>query len=415
MYISESAFWQPALTKSFEQDFNTSQRAAFCVYSGKGVSELRSFLAELFRAMTEDMNQDDDDTEYDEEYDEDVADTTPDVEMETGNEGDDEDYDEARMHTQQPSTHPHTNSATLPRQPTHDASNVSYYPELAIQREDTIRASPLPSTPSAEPHPAANLRANGQAHGQTTATQNFNVSRRTPARGFGYQPIVETSSSPTPSDVASNRSTGTNQSNGAFFRTYQDAVSSSRSNGARTPDLIFAEIGHGRGAGNASSHMNLLAQSHARRGLDLAIPSNATTGLSSHGTTLAMRSSGSQIDVRNAITHDRAQVLADSSNSYRRSSDALVTWPHVQGEPIALSRSTSPTTRELHDSVQSALSATVQESRENVEGRGRRVKRSLRNTINAAETFLFGRGTNSAMHDGNAGWSYGVDSGQQRR
>jgi F-box and leucine-rich repeat protein GRR1 len=337
--------------------------------------------------------------------------------METGNEGDDdEEDDEDRMHTQQTPTHSNSNPAALQRQPTHDASSISHPPEFAVQRERTIRPSPPPSTSSAEPRAVTNVRVNGQ----TTVTQNSNVTRRTPARGFGHQPIVETSTSPTPSDVASNRSTGTNQSNGAFFRTYQEAASSSRSNGAQTPDLIFAEIGHGRGAGNnTTSHMNLLTQSHARRGLDPVTPYNVIASSSSHGITQAIHASGSLVDVRNGVTHDRTQILADSSNSYHRSSDGLVTWPHLQGEPVASSRSSSPTTRELHDSVQSALGATAQESRETAEGRGRRVKRSLRNTINAAEnyasSFLFGRGTSSGVHDGNAGWSNGVDSGQQRR
>jgi len=55
-------------------------------------------------------------------------------------------------------------------------------------------------------------------------------------------PIVEGSNSP-PSDEASVRS---NQSNGAgFFRSYQGV--SGGVNGVLTPDLIYAEIGHGRG------------------------------------------------------------------------------------------------------------------------------------------------------------------------
>jgi F-box and leucine-rich repeat protein GRR1 len=237
-------------------------------------------------------------------------------------------------------------------------------------------------------------------------------------RAFGQQPVVETSTSPTPSDVPSTRSAGTSQSNGAFFRTYQEAASSSRSNGAQTPDLIFAEIGHGRGTNNtASQHMNLLTQGHARRGVDTIPSFNATAGPSSHSTPQAVRSSGSQIDIRNSLGHDRAEVLNDSSNSYRRSSDALVSWPHVQREHVSPSPSSSPTTRELHESVQSISS---QDNRDVTEGRGRRVKRSLRNTISAAEnyasSFLFGRGGSNGTPEGNAGWSSsGMDNGSQGR
>lgn len=84
-------------------------------------------------------------------------------------------------------------------------------------------------------------------------------------------PVVEPPHSPAPSDVASNRSTHTNTSNGAtFFRTYhlnqgigqshinssatlvglggESILAVSRGNGALTPELNYAEIGHGRGA-----------------------------------------------------------------------------------------------------------------------------------------------------------------------
>lgn len=182
-----------------------SQRAAFCVYSGKGVSELRMFLSELFRTMTEDMNEDDD-TEYDDDY-EDVDDTTPDAELETGNEGDvDEEYERTHIHNP-----PHSNSTSVRLRPGQNATNPSHHPEVALPRDRTVRGPPSMISP--EPRPFINGRINSQ----TTATQAAGASRRTTARVFGQQPIIETSTSPTPSDVASNRSTGTNQSNGAFF------------------------------------------------------------------------------------------------------------------------------------------------------------------------------------------------------
>jgi len=311
------------------------------------------------------------------------------------------------MHVQHPHTPSNLNSVGVQHRPAHSSLNTSHHSETALQRDRTIRPPAQPYVASPDPQPATHARANGH----TTAGQTSNVSRRTPARAFGHQPIIETSNSPTPSDLASNRSTGTNQSNGAFFRTYEGVASSSRSNGALTPDLNFAEIGHGRGAVNNGSHTT---QSHNRRGMDPIAPFSAIANSSSHGITQAMHSSGSQLDVRNG----HMQVLADSSNSYRRSSDGLVTWPHVQSEAIASSPSTSPT-RELHDSVQSALGVSVQESREAAEGRGRRVKRSLRNTISAAEnyasSFWFRRGASSAAQDANAEWSNGMDSGPQAR
>lgn len=389
-----------------------SQRAAFCVYSGKGVSELRNFLTELFNSITEDMNQDDD-TEYEDEYE-----TTPDAEMETGNEGDDdEDYTRSRDHNHYAHAHSqqHLSSAGHQARLAHGIMNLSSHPELAIQRDRTIRASATQVVASPEPRPAVSGRMNGQS----TNGQTSNASRRTTGRAFGQQPVVETSTSPTPSDVASNRSTGTNQSNGAFFRTYPEAASSSRSNGALTPDLNFAEIGHGRGAANNSnSHVNLL--SHTRRGIDPAIAFSPMAGPSSQGISQTIHSSASQLDVRNGTAHDRAHAMSDSSNSYHRSADGLVAWPHVQHESASPSPPASPTTRALHESVQSALSASAQDSRETAEGRGRRVKRSLRNTFVAAESFansfLLGRGaSNGVVHSGNTNWSHGTDNGAPER
>jgi len=355
------------------------------------------------------MNQDDD-TEYEDEYD-DLAETTPEAEMETGNEGDDE-FDRSRTQFHHSHSHSNSNSTGFQQRSAHGITNISHHSELVMQRDRTVRASSQVSTIV-----APDLRSpNGRANGQVTAGPGSSSSRRTTTRAFGQQPIIETSTSPTPSDVASNRSAGTNQSNGAFFRTYQEAASSSRSNGAQTPDLVFAEIGHGRGANNtAGQHMNLL-QGHTRRGLDSTPPFNVVAG--PFYIPQAMHSSGSQIDVRNSVGHDRAQVLNDSSNSYRNSSDGLVAWPHVQDDTMSPSPSSPPTTRELHESVQSALGISPQDGREATEGRGRRVKRSLRNTFSAAEnyasSFLFGRGGSNGIPEGNAGWSNnGMDNRSQ--
>ena len=337
-----------------------SQRAAFCVYSGKGVSDLRNFLTDLFNTITEDMGQDDE-TEYDEDYD-DAAETTPDAEMETGGEDDvDDDY------THHSRAQDHTTHFQSQQPPNAGNSRSQFYahqPELALQRDRTIRGTPVPlAVVSPEPRQASGSRM-AIHNGRLT---NGDATRRTSTRAFGQQPVVETSTSPTPSDVASNRSTGTNQSNSAFFRTYQE-FHTGRSNGALTPDLNYAEIGHGRGANNGS------AQAHPRRGLDQLGP--PTTRLPE-----------SQSDLRNGnlLQEDYHQGIA---------------WPNVRNESASPSPPVSPTTRELQESVQSALGA--QSTRDNGEGRGRRVKRSLRNTISAAEsfasTFAFFRTGSNGVH-----------------
>ena len=307
----------------------------------------------------------DDETEYDEDYD-DAAETTPDAEMETGGE-DDVDDDYARhFRAQDHTTHSQSQQQLLisagSSRSQFYAGVVAHQPELTLQRDRTIRGTPVPpALISPEPRTAS---------GSWTAIHNGRLTngeapRRTSTRAFGQQPVVETSASPAPSDVASNRSTGTNQSNGAFFRTYQEFhTHTGRSNGALTPDLNYAEIGHGRGANNGST------QVHPRRGLDQ--PGPPTTQLPE-----------SQSDLRNGnpLQEDR-QVMA---------------WPDTRNSSTSPSPPASPATRELQESVQSALGAQGTS-----EGRGRRVKRSLRNTINAAESFAssfaFFRTGSNGMH-----------------
>jgi F-box and leucine-rich repeat protein GRR1 len=229
------------------------------------------------------------------------------------------------------------------------------------------------------------------------------------ARGFGQQPIVE---SPPPSDVASNRSTATNQSNGAgFFRTYQEITSSSQSNGALTPDLNFAEIGHGRGAGSVviGSSMSVLQQS--RRGFEtLSGVAGHMVDVPSHGISQMIHASSSQIDFRNghpmlanpssATVHPNGGPTGNGSNN---------NWPHVRQEASSPSPSSSPTRPGIHGSVYHANGRT---SVEETDGRGRNVKRSLRNTLNVAEhfatSFLFGRG--STVHEGTNGMGSGMET-----
>lgn len=212
-------------------------------------------------------------------------------------------------------------------------------------------------------------------------------------------PIIESSTSPPPSDVASNLSAGTNNSNGAgFFRTYQEGTPrgvSSRSNGALTPDLNFAEIGHGRGTNDIPT--SVIAHSQLRRGQE---------------STLHQRQPFVEIDRRSPrprlntsrqgpgeLTNDQSSVapppIMYQYNNQMQAHAPSVVWPYR--EPI---EATSPNqdltpTRDSQEPVQSSLGG---------DSRGRSVKRSLRNTFNVAEhyasSFLFGRSSNGP-DDGN--------------
>jgi F-box and leucine-rich repeat protein GRR1 len=332
-----------------------SQRAAFCVYSGIGVSDLRNFLRNLYQEIQDgtpaavDTEYEDDDGYDPDEY----REATPDGDVETGNEGDDdEDYvpvDRVTIH------HP-PNINPLHRDPQPSQAALANGVHTPASRGLTVPTMSLPFPWTSSSSRAATT----STPSALSNTQSLASSSRRMRGGFGHQPVIETSISPPHSEVASNRSTGTNRSNGAgFFRTYQEASSSSRSNGALTPDLNFAEIGHGRGAGHNS------------------VRPEAVAGPSSHGISQVMHSSASQIDIHTP------GVLADSSNAYRP-----VTWPHVQREPTTPPPSSSSRIRELHESVQSALGVDGREG----EGRGRSVKRSLKSTFHfhVANSFLFG-------------------------
>ncbi|OBZ76747.1 SCF E3 ubiquitin ligase complex F-box protein grrA [Grifola frondosa] len=401
-------------------DFNSSQRAAFCVYSGKGVAELRDFLAELFTTITEDLAASND-TDYDEDFDEGYQSRQPDDfdRMDEGDDGDDDDDEATGAFGSQPNiviTHgSYRHTARTPH-------TVDLYSEPETYRSSypPVVATELMMTRDRGNHPTPRssvANTSSWLSGHSAATASAGPSRG--VRGFGQQPIVETSTSPAPSDVASNRSTGTNQSSGtAFFRSYTDSNVLPR-HGVMTPDLVFAEIGHGRGAGPGPS--TVLMQNYGRRMGDGA-PGTSYGGLSAYPSTNPSGPSSFGIaapDVPYSVAHpfrvrefdaghdrinDRGAILLDTSNSYQRNvghPEMSGGWAAVHEESSSRSMSSSPTTRELHDSVQSALGTPMLVDSD---PRERSVKRSIRNTLTAAESFLFGgRGASGSTQEGVAG------------
>ncbi|KAI0952254.1 hypothetical protein AcV7_008126 [Taiwanofungus camphoratus] len=424
------------------QEFNSSQRAAFCVYSGKGVMELREFLMELFSHIT-DENSANNDTDYDDDdddgYDE-GSQYIDDIKVTDDPEEDEDETPEAFT------PHPHvvvsrgeyrtplgqsngTNSYALYETPRAEHFTPTVTRELVMTRERANNSIPRPSI--AMPPVWLN--------GQSPPSATPGPSRR--PRGFGQQPIIETSTSPAPSDVASNRSGGTNHSSGtAFFRSYNEAAAAQR-HGVMTPDLIYAEIGHGRGAGPGPS--TVLIQGHGRR-VDalmsgqphgvlsgLSPPSSSTSRPSSYTTSMAdvhsqplnhsFRLPVVDGDSPTAYAHDPHSFLVDPSNSYQHQhgterSDHSAGWSSGHYEATSQPVPPSSTTRELHQSVQSALGGqpAFSDGRES-DTRGRSVKRSLRNTLSVAEqyatSFFFGgRGSSNGGHEGTAGPANSRDS-----
>ncbi|THH03426.1 hypothetical protein EW146_g10447, partial [Bondarzewia mesenterica] len=185
-------------------DFNSTQQQAFCVFSGEGVNELRKYLLGLFNSITE-MKM-----EYEDEDDDSYTGGLDDVEMETDEV--DEEHPFAfppQSRPAQPASQPQASTSRLP-----DATRVSSPPLWDPRASSSSAAGP--SVPAAR------------------------VSSRWPLFSrpiFGSPPP----SSPEPSDGSA----------AGFFRTYNDAAQAALRSGALTPDLVFAELGHGRGANGA--------------------------------------------------------------------------------------------------------------------------------------------------------------------
>ncbi|KAH9938310.1 uncharacterized protein B0H18DRAFT_1205573 [Fomitopsis serialis] len=342
------------------QEFNTSQRAAFCVYSGRGVQELRAFLMELFTHIMDDSSSVDEDVRYDRRYDADYGhyDTEP-----GDADGDEDDEDDAEFYN-------NPNIVVTRRGYSPDATVVfrNYVPPTtsasaphpaAVSRELQMlrdRGSyPVPrSTVIVQPHPTIDQPAAGP-------------SRRTRG-GFGQQPIIEASTSPAPSDVASNRSGGTNESTDtAFFRTYADRPTSGGARyGVMTPDLVFAEIGHGRGADPGPSNTYTYPQSRAGM---TSMNAAAMYGMQPVAQAFANIQSGSTMSNGSRLPvvdrdvpmdyPDSRSILVDASNSYHHTpgrGEASSSWTgDMQHESGTRSLSSSPTTRELQESIHSAL------------------------------------------------------------
>ena len=345
-----------------------SQRAAFCVFSGKGVANLRAYLMELLDSITDEMNATDD-TEYDDD-DQDKMDDNADVEMAVVDE-----EDELPGHTYVPTP---TMSSRQPQLPsnTNSQHHEALVPSSSPAGRTAFSSSFVTVDQAIEPLATTNSNA-------STSSNPFGFLSAAPRRirGFGQQLLVERNDSPPPSDAASNLSA--QSSNGAFFRTYQEAT---RSNGARTPDLNFAELGHGRGSGypppsipgpSGLSHSRSPVSSTPSHYEPVAGPSN-----------LSLPSMGYQLDVRNNPSgYDARSNLSGPNLSSQ--------WSFLHREaqsPSPASASADAHHRTTSTSLGSRAPAPAETTREQPEGRGRSVKRSLRSTFAfASNTFSFGR------------------------
>ncbi|CDO71371.1 hypothetical protein BN946_scf184908.g129 [Trametes cinnabarina] len=401
--------------RSPPSEFNSQQRAAFCVYSGHGVVELREFLADLFATITNELATSND-TDYEDGFEEPETQTDVHVADVVLDEDDEEDGSASDVlvsrSTRELLATPRAHER--PVQEDHGHHRSYYVPSREHMMSRDHRR-----------HPAPRAQPRAQAAAQPMWLDTAAAGPSRPRRGFGQQPLIEQSTSPTPSEAASNRSAGTNHSTGtAFFRTYADVNTPAR-NGVMTPDLIYAEIGHGRGAGPGPS--TILVQNQGRREAGPVIESSFPSASSSptgRGMMPPVQPSiGMAVfDSRHTTFHrdpppryehaiSRSPILHDASNQYMRTHgvpDGVAGFSALR-ETSPRSLSPSSSTRELQESVHTALAGTNGYVPMEVDGRGRSVKRTLRNTFAAAETFFGGRAPPGGSGSDGAGHVSGRD------
>lgn len=452
------------------QEFNSSQRSAFCVYSGDGVEHLRRYLQQLFNSITEDINQCDDYDGDDDGYvaaynhvDQDDAEMETELEIDDGDgdiDGDfemqrpeigddwqdagrvalyaravepDSDMDivlpalnqsrrpndtgrhqyeilrltnppTSRGHTRPSQSNAHASSSgsahasssttATPQarsnflHPSYTAFPGSSQPqpsEFRIASPPLWNTTPTQSMPSAPAHGGSGtLSPTLQALAQANGGQRRFFGHGGNNASQGQQAVFSPPTQPTSTSPAASEGSAAN-----FFRTYGSrggAVSpgsngSEARGGAGTPDLVFAELGHGRGGGAAGAHAmgepGVIGSGRPGHGHSFSQP-NTNRGGSGGNRSRGVGASGSQ------VTGPLTRALQESVHAA------------FSGSPAGPSGSSAP-------------SNTV------VDGRGRSMKRTFRNTMNAMEqtaSSLFGGGGMSARRQDDVGDSQaGMPSG----
>ena len=260
-------------------------------------------------------------------------------------------------------------------------------------------------------------------------------------RGFGQQPLVEPRS-PTPGDIpvtgwASNSTLplyppnghgngGTGGSNGVtFFRTYQDHDNSITPRHVMTPELNFAEIGHGRGTNHGAGVPRGYGDETRDKDTDDEVIVDAgnhtpLTPASGYGSMNVVtptprrgysvgeisQSDGSGTDERQGYFQVplRHQIEREQGRRY----------PRLRARGVDHGSTTSPQIRALQESVHQALGGgvvppdnTIEGGNNGTGGRGRSERRGWRNRLTAAEHYassiLFGRGGGGGSGSGASG------------
>ncbi|KAH6914821.1 SCF E3 ubiquitin ligase complex F-box protein grrA [Coprinopsis sp. MPI-PUGE-AT-0042] len=352
------AFRTPELQrfcKDAPKDFNTAQRQNFCVFSGKGVSQLRQFLTELFDNFTEQNGTDD--TEYeDEDYFHEPFQMEQTPEPETG------DDDAPAYHV----ISPHINGSRGSRATRHDAPNPSRFYELILQREQArraLRGLRLPTQPGAGGWEGQEASGSAYHHGPGTTMADV-------------LPIIEPVT-PVSAPMPTTTTNGTDTSAlGAFFQ-----GSSGHHPGPSEPMYYIDE--RDSSPSRSPRHRSSVEERTPQQ------PHAVPNGMQRHASRSRPSSSRAMSD-----PGSHSAEMEVTNEGWRNGIDL-----------------NGPAMRELQESVHSALDPSLsrnprapgsgrerhrREHRENGSGsRGRSVRRTIRNGLNAAENyatnFLFGR------------------------
>jgi F-box and leucine-rich repeat protein GRR1 len=209
------------------QEFNTTQRSQFCVFAGDGVKKLRRYLTDLFNSITEEMNP---------QGDEDVGDSISYVHDDDSMDVDDVPLQVAVsrpvLQEHSPISLPSSSSATVRPEPSgHGSHHSTLHPEVRLN--GTFTRDVEMSIPCVE-HPNSSRNSRSTTRSSThSPPPTFNPTPG-PSR---LNPTERLATSPA----------GSEGSAGNFFHTYQSSSADGRPDGTLTPDLVFAEIGHGHG------------------------------------------------------------------------------------------------------------------------------------------------------------------------
>ena len=370
------------------REFNSTQRAAFCVYSGTGVRDLRRHLESIMPAVGDDTAE-----EYDFEEDDQDGEMFPISFPER-----DEYTTGGRPVPRGRMRHERNTNSSVP----HLLSTFPSSPDTYVRGSSTIPStSPTIHTPGAFERPISEQ----QTHTGPLRLFNNVFTRSSHVNVHGFH---SNSRSTHPHLTHSNsNSARSSQSNGVgFMNSYdpvlmQAAAAVAARNGTATPELVYAELGHGPGTNGAGPGPATLAARLEAVPIDEERTYPFSDPWRTHERPLEL-AGNSQRD-----------IVASATSGARPSSPSYygVRFPGRGNGHQSPSRSPSPanvlsrSNRELEESVHSALSglALNDTSRWVDEGRGRRSRLSLRNTLHAAEhyaTFLFNRNGSNSSHGG---------------